>query len=82
MPWLSVLLTILTSVWTTPPPPEHIFSKSDGKSEISFLVICWGSSIRGSDLKKLNKLIKKADSVLEPLELILLRRILHNEEQS
>ena len=38
--------------------------------------ICWGSSIR--DSKKLNKLIKKAGSVLgTALETILKRRMLH-----
>ncbi|XP_062851515.1 bcl-2-like protein 11 [Trichomycterus rosablanca] len=43
--------------------------------------ICWGSSIRAKDSKKLNKLIRKAGSVLgfalEPLELIIEQRIMH-----
>ncbi|MEQ2312488.1 hypothetical protein AMECASPLE_031543 [Ameca splendens] len=39
------------------------------ESVISSAIICWGSSIRARDLKKLNKLIKKAGSVLgTPLE--------------
>ena len=46
-----------------------------------FAATCWGSSIRASDTKKLNKLIKKAGSVLgtalEPLELVVERRMLH-----
>ncbi|MED6294661.1 hypothetical protein CHARACLAT_023415 [Characodon lateralis] len=41
------------------------------ESVISSAIICWGSSIRARNLKKLNKLIKKAGSVvgtpLEPL---------------
>ncbi|MEQ2300692.1 hypothetical protein AMECASPLE_028374 [Ameca splendens] len=48
------------------------------ESVISSAIICRGSSIRARDLKNLNKLIKKADSVLgtplEPLELIVQRR--------
>ena len=51
----------------------HIFYKSVVESSILSAVICWGSSIRASDLKKLNKLIKWAGSVLgavlEPLDL-------------
>ena len=53
----------------------HISFKSTEGSVISYVVICWRRSIRASDLKKLNKLIKQADSVLE---LIVDRRILHN----
>ena len=46
----------------------HIFYKSVVESSILSAVICLGSSIRATDLKRLNKLIKKAGSVLEPLE--------------
>ena len=52
----------------------QIFYQSVVESAVSSAVICWGSSIRASDLKKLNKLIKKAGSVLE---LNLQRRILN-----
>ena len=59
----------------------HIFYKSVVESAISFAAICWGSSIRARDLKRLNKLIMKAGSVLgmtlEPLELIVQKRMLH-----
>ena len=58
----------------------HIFSKSVVERLVLSTVICWWSSIRASDLKKLNKLIKKTGSVLESLELILQRKILKNEE--
>ena len=47
---------------------------------ICFAVICWGSSIRASDSKKLNKPIKLSGSVLETtlrfLELIVIIRML------
>ena len=52
----------------------HIFYKDVVESAIQSTVICWRSSIRASDLKKLNKLIKKVGSVLE---LILLRKTLY-----
>ena len=56
----------------------HIFYKSVVESSVSSAVICWKSSIRASDLKKLKKLIKKAGSVLgtvmEPLELIVQKK--------
>ena len=59
----------------------HIFYKSVVESAISFAAICWGSSIRTRDLKRINKLIRKAGSVLgvtlEPLELIVQKRMLH-----
>merc|ERR1712035_214296 len=58
----------------------HIFYKSVVESAISFAAICWGSGIRTRDLNRINKLIKKAGSVLgvalEPLELIIQRRML------
>ena len=51
-------------------------------SAIFFAAICWGSSIRASDSNTLNKLIQKAGSVLgtalEPLELVVERRMLQN----
>ena len=70
------------NVFQTPAPLRRYKSyKSVVESTVSSVVICWGSSIRASDLKKLNKLIKKAGSVLgtvlEILELILQQRILH-----
>lgn len=50
------------------------------ESFISSAIICWGSSIRTTDLKRLNSLIKKSGSVLgtnvEPLEILVQRRIL------
>ena len=42
----------------------HIFYQSVVASAISFAAICWDSSIRASDSKELNKLMKKAGSVL------------------
>ena len=42
----------------------HIFYKSVVERTICFAAIYWGSSIRASDSKKLNKLIKKAGSLL------------------
>ena len=63
------------------PKMLHIFYKSVVESAISFAAICWGSGIRTRDLKRINKLIKKAGSVLgvtlEPLELIIQKRMLH-----
>ena len=59
----------------------HIFYKSVVESAISFAAICWGSSIRTRDLKRINKLIRKAGSVLggtlETLEMIVQKRMLH-----
>ena len=49
----------------------HIFYRSTVAGAIFFAATCWGSSIRASDTKKLNKLRKMAGSVLrtalEPL---------------
>ena len=57
----------------------HSFYKSVVESIIYFLAICWIRII--SDSKKLNKLIKKAGSVmgtaLGALDLIVQRRMLH-----
>ena len=58
----------------------HIFYKSVVESVISFAAICWGSGIKARDLNRINKLVKKAGSVLgvalEPLEDIIQRRML------
>ena len=43
---------------------SYIFCKSVVESAICCAAICWGSSVRASDSKKLSKLIKKAGSVL------------------
>ena len=58
----------------------HIFHQSVVESEISSAVSCWSSSIRVSDLKKLDKLIQKAGSVLEPLNLHEIKIIMVNPE--
>ena len=50
--------------WQLSVPFTKIFYQSGVASGISFAAICWGSSIRASDPKELNKLIKKAGSVL------------------
>jgi len=42
----------------------HIFYKSVVESAICCAAISWGSNVRASDSEKLNKLIKKAGSVL------------------
>ena len=58
----------------------HIFYKSVVERAVCFTAICWGSSIRVIDSKKLDKLLKKAVSVLgavlEPLDLIMQRKTL------
>ena len=58
-----------------------IFYPSHMASATSFAAICWGSSIRASDSRRLNKLMKKAGSVLgtalEPRESVVERRMLH-----
>ena len=47
-------------------------------SAIFFAAVCWGSSIRASDTKRLDKIIKKAGSVLgrrlESFETVVERR--------
>ena len=59
----------------------HIFCESVVDSTIFFAVICWSRSISASDPEKLNKLIKKAGSLLgtalEPLELTGEGKMLH-----
>ena len=49
-------------------------------SAFVFAAFCWDSSIRNGDTKKLNKLIRKASSVLgtalEPLELVVKKKML------
>ena len=56
---------------------SYIFHKSVVKSAVLSGVICWGSSIRAGDSKKVSKLIKKAGTVLgialEPQEPIVER---------
>jgi len=49
------------------------FYMSVAEIAICFAAICWGSGIRTSDSKKLNKLMKKAvlGTALESLELIM-----------
>ena len=42
----------------------EIFHQSTVASVIFFAVVCWGSSIRASDTNRLDKIIKKAGSVL------------------
>ena len=58
----------------------HLLYQSVAASAIIFAGICWGISIR-VDTKELNKLMKKAGSVLgtalEPIELVVERRMLH-----
>jgi len=53
------------------------------ENAVCFAAICWSSSIRDRDSRKLNKLIKKAGSVLrtalEPLELMSKRRMFQNQ---
>lgn len=41
-----------------------MFYQSAAASGVFFAAICWGISIRAGDTKKLNKLPKKAGSVL------------------
>lgn len=59
-----------------------MFYQSVVASAIFSAVICWHSNNRASDTKRLNKLIKKAGSVLgtalEPMEMIVERRMLQN----
>ena len=59
----------------------HIFYQSVVASAVFFAAICWGSSLRAGNSKKLNNLIKKPGSVLgtalESLELVVERRMLH-----
>ena len=59
----------------------HIFYQSIVTSVIFLCSHLLGSSIRARDSKKLNKVIKKAGSVLEnamePLELVAERRMLY-----
>ena len=61
----------------------HISYQSVVASAIFFTAICQGSSIRASDSKKLNKLVKKTGFVLgaalEPLKLLVERRMSHKQ---
>ncbi|TWW55984.1 hypothetical protein D4764_09G0010340 [Takifugu flavidus] len=42
----------------------HMFYQSVMASTIFFAVVCWGAGIKAKDTNKLNKLIKKAGSVV------------------
>ena len=57
----------------------HMFYQFLVASAFVFAAFCWDSSIRNGDTKKLNKLIRKASSVLatppEPLEVTVERKI-------
>ena len=58
----------------------NMFYQSVVAGAFFFAAICWGSNIQARDSKKLNKLIRKAGSVLgtalEPLEVVVERRML------
>ena len=70
-----------TDSTSTPNVCSKTFYQSVVARTIFFAGICWGSSIKASDTKKLNILIKKAGSVLRTsldyLELVVERRMLH-----
>ena len=59
----------------------EIFHQSVAASVIVFAAVCWGSSIRASDTNRLDKIIKKAGSVLglrlESFETVVERRTLN-----
>lgn len=59
----------------------ELFYQSVVDGAIFFAVVCWGSSIRVSDSNRLDKIIKKAGSVLglklEPLEIVVKRMLLN-----
>ncbi|KAK0147064.1 RNA-directed DNA polymerase from mobile element jockey [Merluccius polli] len=59
----------------------ELFYQSAVASTIFFAVVCWGSSIRASDSNRLNKIIRKAGSVLGfkrvSLESVMERRMLN-----
>ncbi|KAI3355030.1 hypothetical protein L3Q82_017846 [Scortum barcoo] len=59
----------------------EIFYQSVVASAIFFAAVCWGSSIRASDTNRLDKIIKKAGSVLgfrlESFETVVERRMLN-----
>ena len=40
-----------------------MFSQSVVASAIFFAVVCWGTSMKAKDTNRLNKLIRKADSI-------------------
>ena len=58
-----------------------MFYQSVVASAIFFSAICWGGGITARDTNKLNRIIRKAGfvlgSALEPLELVVERRMLH-----
>ena len=57
----------------------RMFYESVVFSAVFYAVLCWGGSLKVADIKRLNKLIKKADSVLgeelDPLETAADRRV-------
>ena len=59
----------------------EIFYQSVVASALFFAVVCWGNSIRASDTNRLNKLIKKAGSVIglkpDTFEAVVERRTLN-----
>ncbi|XP_034088755.1 uncharacterized protein LOC117557164 [Gymnodraco acuticeps] len=59
----------------------EIFYRSVVASALFFAVVCWGGSIRAGDTSRINKLIRKAGSVigikLDPFEAVVERRTLN-----
>ncbi|KAL3063508.1 hypothetical protein OYC64_003138 [Pagothenia borchgrevinki] len=59
----------------------EIFYQSVVASALFFAAVCWGGSIRDGDTSRINKLIRKAGSViaikLDPFEAVLERRTLN-----
>ncbi|KAL3050687.1 hypothetical protein OYC64_012664 [Pagothenia borchgrevinki] len=59
----------------------EIFYQSVVASALFFAAVCWGGSIRDSDTSRINKLIRKAGSVigikLDPFEAVVERRTLN-----
>ena len=62
-----------------------MFYQSAVASVLFFAAVCWGSSIRDKDVKRLNKLVKKAGSVLgespDSLETVV-ERCTHNKRKA
>ena len=63
----------------------HMFYQSAVASVLFYAAVCWGSSIRDKDVKRLNKLVKKAGSVLgespDSLETVV-ERCTHNKRKA
>ena len=68
-------------MWLLLPAKLSCFYESVVARAIFFPVICWGSSIRASNTKRLNKVIRKVGSVtgtaVEHIELVMERRMKH-----